>query len=126
MTPAGAPVATRDQARDLLGYAFALGAASLWGVAGMFAKAVFNRGVEASELAQVRIGLGLLLFAALAALVRPGAVRVRRAHLPLLAVFGVVGMAGVQLAYYESVKRLPVALAVLIQYLAPLLMLLYL
>ena len=126
MIPAQAVVAKRDPARDLFGYALALGAASLWGVSGMLAKAVFNRGVAASELAEVRIGMGLLLFAALAALVRPEAVRVRRADLPLLVVFGVVGMAGVQLAYYEAVKRLPVALAVLIQYLAPLLMLLYL
>ncbi len=91
----------------------------------MFAKAAFNRGVAPSELAEVRIGLGFLMFAALVAAFRRPEARVRREHLPLLILFGVVGMAGVQLAYYEAVKRLPVALAVLIQYLAPLLMLVY-
>ncbi len=91
----------------------------------MFAKAAFNRGVAPSELAEVRIGLGFLMFAALVAAFRRPEARVRPEHLPLLILFGVVGMAGVQLAYYEAVKRLPVALAVLIQYLAPLLMLVY-
>lgn len=114
-----------DPARHLLGYALALGAASLWGVAGMFAKAAFNRGVAPSDLAEVRIGLGFLMFAALVAMLRRRDAVVRREHLPLLALFGVVGMAGVQLSYYEAIKRLPVALAVLIQYLAPLLMLVW-
>ncbi len=112
-------------ARDLVGYGLALGAATLWGVAGMFAKAAFQRGVAPSELAEVRIGLGFLMFAALVALFRRRDARVRLRHLPYLLVFGVVATLGVQLAYYEAVKRLPVALAVLIQYLAPLLMLLY-
>lgn len=113
-------------ARELLGYALAAGAASLWGVSGMLAKAIFQRGVAPSELAEVRIGLGFLMFATLVLLLRPREARVRARHLPYLIVFGVVGMLGVQLAYYEAVGRLPVALAVLIQYLAPLLMLLWL
>ncbi len=110
----------------LAGYALAAAAAALWGIAGMFAKSLFNRGVAPAELAEVRIGLGFLFFAAVVAVARRREARLRLAHVPLLLLFGVVGMAGVQLAFYESVKRLPVALAVLIQYIAPLLMLLFL
>lgn len=123
MTPEA--TARRDAARDILGYGLAAGAAALWGLAGIFAKAIFNRGVPAAELAEVRIGLGALFFVVVITLARRRAVRVRLAHLPLLVLFGVVGLGGVQLAYYEAVKRLPVALAVLIQYIAPLLMLLF-
>ncbi len=49
----------------------------------------------------------------------------RRADLPLLALFGVVGIGGVQLSYYEAIQRLPIGVALVIQYTAPLLLLLY-
>jgi drug/metabolite transporter (DMT)-like permease len=114
-----------DPARHLLGYGLALGAASLWGVGGVFAKVLFDRGMAPSVLAEVRIGLGFVAFAIIVALFGRRHARVRRGHLPLLVLFGVVGMAGVQLSYYESIKRLPVVLALLIQYLGPLLVLLY-
>lgn len=111
---------------ELLGYGLALSAASLWAFGGVIAKAAFERGVAPSELAEVRIGLGLVMFAAIVLAARRRDLRVRREHLPLLALFGVVGLAGVQLAYYEAIQRLPVALALVIQYLGPVLVLLFL
>jgi drug/metabolite transporter (DMT)-like permease len=54
-----------------------------------------------------------------------GAFRVRRDDLPLFALFGIVGLAGVQLTYYESIQRLPVGVATVIQYTAPVLLLIY-
>lgn len=59
------------------------------------------------------------------AAVRRQDLAVRRADLPLLALFGVVGIGGVQLSYYESIQRLPIGVALVIQYTAPLLLLLY-
>ena len=86
----------------------------------------FARGVAPSELAQVRIALGFVMFGAIVALSRHADARIRRRDVPLLLAFGVIGMAGVQLSYYEAIKRLPVVLALLIQYLGPLLVLVYL
>jgi drug/metabolite transporter (DMT)-like permease len=114
-----------DTTRHLFGYVLAVAAASFWAVGGVFAKMAFARGIAPAELAQVRIALGFLMFAAIVALTRRSALRIRLAHVPLLLVFGVVGMAGVQLSYYESIKRLPVVLALLIQYLGPLFVLVY-
>ncbi len=94
-------------------------------MSGVFSKLLFERGMMPSELAQVRALLGFLMFAALVATFRRRDARVRRADLPLLVLFGVVGMAGVQWSYFEAIRRLPLALAVLLQYLAPLFMLLY-
>ena len=51
--------------------------------------------------------------------------RVRRSDLPLLAVFGVVGLAGVSLVYYEAIKRIPVGVALVIEYTGPVLLLIY-
>lgn len=49
----------------------------------------------------------------------------RLSDVPLLAVFGIVGIGGVQLAYYEAIQRLPIGVALVIQYTAPLLLLLH-
>jgi drug/metabolite transporter (DMT)-like permease len=51
--------------------------------------------------------------------------RVRRSDLPLLALFGVVGLAGAQWSYYEAIQRLPIGVALVIQYTAPVLLLLH-
>jgi DME family drug/metabolite transporter len=92
----------------------------------VLAKAAFNRGVVPTELAEVRIGLGFMLFAAIVFAFRREDIRVRRGDLGLLALFALLGLAGAQLTYYETIRRLPVALGLLIQYIAPLLVLLYL
>ncbi len=68
---------------------------------------------------------GFLVYAALFAVIRPAAFRVSRSDLPLFALFGVVGLAGVQWSYYESIQRLPVGVAVVIQYTAPVLLLMW-
>src|SRR3989442_1331129 len=108
-----------DATRHLVGYLLAVAAASLWAIGGVFAKMAFARGIAPAELAELRIGLGFLMFALIVGAFRPKAARVARGHVPLLIAFGVIGMAGVQLSYYEAIKRLPIVLALLIQYLAP-------
>ena len=42
-----------------------------------------------------------------------------RAHAGLLVAYGVIAVAGCQLAYFSAVDRLPVAVALLIEYTAP-------
>lgn len=49
-----------------------------------------------------------------------GHLRARRADLPLLALFGALGIAAVNLTYYEAISRLPLGVALAIQYTAPL------
>ncbi len=47
----------------------------------------------------------------------------RRAELPFLGLFGVLGLGGVQLAYYEAIDRIPIGVALVLEYTAPLLIL---
>jgi drug/metabolite transporter (DMT)-like permease len=49
--------------------------------------------------------------------------RVRRADLPMLALFGTVGLAAVNGTYYEAISRLHLGVALAIQYTAPLVLL---
>ena len=100
-------------------------AATCFGVGGIIAKAAFNAGVPPSLLAEWRILFGFLVYGALFAAIKREAFRVRRADLPLFALFGIVGLAGVQWTYYESIQRLPIGVAVVIQYTAPVLLLIW-
>ena len=47
----------------------------------------------------------------------------RRRDLPLLAVFGLLGVLAVQLVYDEAIQRIPIGVALVIEYTAPLLIL---
>ena len=66
----------------------------------------------------------LVYLVALAAL-RPSALRIDRRDLPLIATFGVFGLGAIQWSYYEAISRLPIGIALVIQYTGPLLMLVW-
>jgi drug/metabolite transporter (DMT)-like permease len=98
-----------------------LSAAALFGLNGSVAKVALASGLSSLRLTEARCagaGLGLTLVV----LVRsPGALRVDRRSLLRLAVFGVFGVALVQLFYFLAIHRLEIGIALLIQYLGPLL-----
>lgn len=91
----------------------------------MFAKGLFRSGIQPSELAEWRVLFGFLVLGGAVALLRRGDLRVARKDLPLLLLFGVFALGGVQWSYYESIQRLPIGVALVIQYTGPLLMLAY-
>lgn len=113
---AGSP----DEPRPLLGYAMVWTAATLFAVNGTVSKVILESGVSSLRLSQVRttgalVGLGLVVL-----VVAARTLRVSRGELAFLAVFGIGGLALVQLFYFLAIHRLPIGIALLIQYLAPL------
>lgn len=48
---------------------------------------------------------------------------IRRADIPWLALFGLLGVMAVQLVYYQAIQRIPIGVALVIEYTAPLLIL---
>ena len=111
--------------RLALGYGAALLASALFAFGGIFAKGIFRSGIQPSELAELRILFGFLVLFTAVATFRRQDLRVAPRDLPLIAFFGVFALAGVQLAYYESIQRLPIGVALVIQYTGPLVMLAY-
>jgi drug/metabolite transporter (DMT)-like permease len=109
-----------------LGYAMALAAATLWAFNGVVSKVIIESGhVPAQRLTEVRTtGSFALLFVVLA-LARPASLRVRREELPVLLTFGVLGLAFVQWFYFVAISRLDIGVALLIQYVAPVLVALW-
>lgn len=109
-----------------LGYAMVLTAASLWAVNGVVSKVIIESGgIAAPRLTEVRTTGAFLILAAALALARPESLRVRRSELPVLLTFGVLGLAFVQWFYFEAISRLDIGVALLIQYIAPVLVALW-
>ena len=107
--------------RPLLGYAMVWTAAILFAVNGTVSKVVLDSaGLSSLELTQVRSTGAFVGFAVVLAATRPEAFRVGRRELLYLAVFGVTGVAFVQWLYFVAIHRLPIGIALLIEYLAPL------
>jgi drug/metabolite transporter (DMT)-like permease len=68
-------------------------------------------------LAQLRIWWAFAWLLVFVLVLRPVLLRVDRRELPALAIFGGIGLAGVQLSYYLTIARINIAVALLVQYL---------
>jgi uncharacterized membrane protein len=89
-------------------------------------KVAMSARVDAPRLSSIRCAgtaAGLLLLALVTG--RASALPVRRDELPLLLTYGVAGVAMLRLTYFVAIDRLPVGVALLLQYLAPLLIALW-
>ena len=107
--------------RPLVGYVLVWSAVALWSLNATVSKVILeSAGLSALRLSQVRAtGAALLLFAAVA-LWRPASLRIRSwRELAFLAVFGIAGLAFVQLVYFVAIQRLEIGIALVIQYLTP-------
>ena len=93
---------------------------------GVIAKRAFDLGVAPETLAEFRILFAFGVFLALTlAFKRRDLLAIRRADLPWLALFGLLGVMAVQLVYYQAIQRIPIGVALVIEYTAPLLILAY-
>jgi drug/metabolite transporter (DMT)-like permease len=91
--------------------------AFLFAAGGNVVKALFGLGYSPLVLAQLRIGWAFAGLVVILIAVRPALLRIDRRELPALAIFGTVGLAGVQLSYYLTIARINIAVALLVQYL---------
>ncbi|MGE5673471.1 MAG: EamA family transporter [Mycobacterium leprae] len=108
------------------GYIAVTLAACLWGLAGTAAKYLFaDLSVPPFLLVQMRMGLAFVVLLITLAITAPHLLRIRSADAGFLAVWGVVGMAGVQFTYLFTIAKTNVATAIFLQYLSPILTALY-
>jgi drug/metabolite transporter (DMT)-like permease len=119
------PVAERREPRPVLGYVMVMAAATLWAVNGTVSKVILTTGLSSLRLAEVRSTGAFLLIALALAVTRPRALRLRRRELPYFVLFGAGGLALVQWFYFLAIHRLQIGIALLIQYLAPVLVALW-
>jgi drug/metabolite transporter (DMT)-like permease len=101
------------------GYYYAVLAALLWGVSGSSAKYLFNTGISAFQVVQLRLTITAAALLVWLLLRRPGLLRIAWRDVLYFAVLGVCGFAVNQFAYLFAISRINVAAAILLQYLAP-------
>ena len=111
---------TADGRRPVLGYAMVLVAGFLFGLNGAVSKVALTSGMSALRLTEARSAGAWLGLTAYLLVVRPATLRLRPGEWWRLAIFGVVGVAFVQLFYFLAIHRLAIGIALLIQYLGPL------
>ena len=99
------------------GYLLVVLSAFLFAAGGNLVKLQFRLGYSPVVLAQLRIWWAFAWLFFLMLLIRPVLLRVSRRELPALAIFGGIGLAGVQLSYYLTIARINIAIALLVQYL---------
>ena len=120
-----APTAStsRDQ---VVGAVMYLVAAFLFAVNGVVAKAQIQAGLSAAQVTETRtLGCALVLLVYLL-VVRPSSLRVTRSEIPFLLMFGVLAYAFTPFLYFLTLTYIPVAIAALLAFLAPVLVALWL
>src|SRR5689334_17824318 len=96
-----------------VGLAFAFASAVTFGTSGPFAKALMEAGWTPIAAAAARMAGGALAMAAFASIVRPTWWREALTHGRTILFYGVIPIAGAQLAYYNAVANLSVGVALL-------------
>jgi drug/metabolite transporter (DMT)-like permease len=110
--------------RPALGYAMVALAATLFAVNGTVSKVILGSGIDSQQLTEVRCAGALFGLMVIAAVIRPTSLRLRREELPLLVALG-GGLALVQWSYFYAIHRVAIGIALVIQFVGPILVALW-
>ncbi|MGI9116266.1 MAG: EamA family transporter [Gaiellales bacterium] len=111
--------------RTLTGTLMVVGAVTLWGVNGTVSRVAMDAGLDPSRLAEVRITASAAVLLAWLLWRDRAALRLTRRELLPFAAFGGIGLVCVQWTYFEAIDRVPIGIALIIEYSAPLMVALW-
>jgi drug/metabolite transporter (DMT)-like permease len=98
------------------GLGLAVLSAATFGTSGAFAKSLIDAGWSAESAVATRVGIAALLLAVPAVVALRGRWAVFRRSLGSIGVFGLLAVAGTQVAYFNALQYLPVGVALLLEY----------
>jgi drug/metabolite transporter (DMT)-like permease len=104
---------------------FVVLAVSLWGGSASLAKFLFQTRYDPLIITQTRSSLSFLLLAAYFLVVDRSVFRIRVGELYKFALIGIIGIAATNYTYYFTVKESTVATAILVQNVAPVVVMIY-
>jgi drug/metabolite transporter (DMT)-like permease len=108
-----------------LGYSLYLVAATCWALNGTVAKVILDEVGDPVRLSQFRATFTAVILIIFVSLTNRKAFRISANEALLLAVYGIVGVAMCQWFYYESISRMPITISLLIEFMAPIFVVLY-
>jgi drug/metabolite transporter (DMT)-like permease len=98
------------------GLGLALLSAATFGTSGIFARSLIDAGWSADAAVAARIGIAALVLAVPAVVAAKGRWDVVKRTAGTIGLFGLLAVAGAQVAYFNAVRYLPVGVALLIEY----------
>lgn len=101
------------------GLALALVSAAAFGLSGPFAKALIDAGWSANGAVLVRLAGAAAVLGVVLVAVRPGVVAAVRGDGAALVLYGLLATGGVQVAFFNALRHLPVPIALLLEYTGP-------
>jgi len=113
------PVTTGGSPRLAAGVGFAVLSSMSFGLSGSLAKGLLDAGWSAAAAVTVRVLVAAVVLAVPAALSLRGRWSLLRRNAGVVVAYGVVAVAGCQLAYFNAVTHMQVSVALLIEYTAP-------
>jgi drug/metabolite transporter (DMT)-like permease len=116
---------TRAGTAKAWGLGFALLSSISFGASGPFGKALINAGLSPPQAVWLRLAGAALILLPIVLLMRRGCALPGRRLLPHLLAYGLAGVAGTQACYFVAISRLPVGVAVLLQFMGPVLVVLW-
>lgn len=130
----------RAKAHPFFGYALSLGAALCWASGGLLAKWLFTTpgpetagwvfpplgiSISPEALSGGRALVSFTILIPLLLILRRSDLKVRPRDLPFFAAFGILGLAAVHFTYFKAISLTNASTAILLEYLAPILVLIY-
>jgi drug/metabolite transporter (DMT)-like permease len=100
------------------GTALVLLSSACFATSGPLGRAAMNVGINPMQVASARIGVAALALLVVVAVAKPKLLRISRPAFGLVIAYGLLGVAGVQVLYFIAVSRLPVGVALLLEYLS--------
>lgn len=110
---------THDTTTRTAGLGFALASAASFGLSGSLARGLMDAGWSSAAAVSARILLAAAVLAPPALIQLRGRWDLLRRNLPLVTVYGLLAVAGCQLAFFNAVERMPVGVALLVEYMSP-------
>ena len=105
--------------RTSSGLGFAVLSASSFALSGPLASGLLSAGWSAAAAVAVRVLIAAVVIVPFAVVAVRGRWALVRRNLPLIVAYGVIPVAGTQLAYFNAVAYMPVGVALLIEFTSP-------
>ena len=114
-----------NQNENRVGYLLVALAAILFAISGACAKALFNAGITAYQLIQLRTSLAFMGLVVWLAIRYPGQLKISLTDLPYFICLGIFGIGAAQFFYLFAISKINVAAAILLHYTGPVFVALY-
>jgi drug/metabolite transporter (DMT)-like permease len=111
--------------RPAVGYVALLGAVTLFAANSSVSKSLLISGIDAARLSQIRATGAFVILIFLALVFVRKELKLKLSEIPKFLGFGIIGVALVQYLYFVAINRLDIGVALVIEYIAPLLVALW-